>query len=139
MLNNIHTEMNSDRKYSFFCTHDSMLEALLAALRVQPYYLANTIESKTPIGVKLLFEVWEEKNGTNPEKYIRVRLVYQSSEQIRGMQRLTLDNPPMSCELSFTGIEKVSNGMYPYDEFMNHLQTSLNAYEATAQGKHPWE
>lgn len=141
MLNRIYSEMMPNgHKYAFFCTHDSMIEALLAALRVKPYELSNTtIESKTPIGVKLLFEQWAEKNSMNPKKYVRVRLVYQSAEQIRKMQHLTLDNPPMSCELSFTGIEKAPNGMYLYDEFMNHIHNTLKAYAATAQGKHPWE
>ena len=140
MLNRIYSEMvPGGHKYAFFCTHDSMIEALLAALRVKPYELSNTIESKTPIGVKLLFEQWAEKNSKNPKKYVRVRLVYQSSEQIRKIQHLTLENPPMSCELSFSGIEKAPNGMYPYDEFMNHIQNTLKAYTATAQGKHPWE
>ena len=140
MLNRIYSEMMPNgHKYAFFCTHDSMIEALLAALRVTPYVLTNTIESKTPIGVKVLFEQWAEKNCTNPKKYVRVRLVYQSAEQIRKMQHLTLDNPPMSCELSFSGIEKAPNSMYPYDEFMNHIQNTLKAYAATAKGKHPWE
>ena len=140
MLTRIYMEMNNKgRKYSFFCTHDSMLESLLAALRVRPYELSRTIESKTPIGVKLIFEVWQEKSSTNPEKYVRVRLVYLSSEQIREMQLLTLDNPHMSCELSFTGLEKANNGLYRFDDFMSHLQKSLKAYDATAKGKHPWE
>jgi glucose-1-phosphatase len=138
MLNRIYSEMASGHKYAFFCTHDSMIEALLAALKIKPYELSNTLE-KTPIGVKLLFEQWAEKNCMNPKKYVRVRLVYQSSEQIRKMQHLTLDNPPMSCELSFTDIQKAPNGMYPYDEFMNHLQHTLKAYNATAKGMHPWE
>lgn len=140
MLKRIHSEMISGgHKFAFFCTHDSMIESLLAALRVEEYELGGTIEKKTPIGFKLVIEQWTESRHQNPQKYVRVRLVYQSSEQIRGMKPMDLSNPPMSCELSFKGLKKSSNGMYDYEGFMNHLQKSIDAYKATAQGRHPWE
>lgn len=140
MLMRVQGEMGAKgHKFAFFCTHDSMIAALLAALRVKQYELPNTIEVKTPIGGKLVFEQWTETGCPNPQKYVRVRYVYQSSEQIREMQPLDLSNPPMSYELSFDGIEKASNGMYKYDEFMQHLQNSIQAYDLTAQGRNPWK
>lgn len=140
MLKRIQSEMSPDgHKFAFFCTHDTMIAALLAALRVEPYELNNTIETQTPIGVKLLFEQWKEVCSDNPKRYVRVRLVYQSSEQIRGMKPMDLYNPPMSHELSFNGIEKASNGMYKYEDFMKHLQSSIEAYDLTAKGKYPWK
>jgi glucose-1-phosphatase len=72
-------------------------------------------------------------------RYVRARLVYQSTNQIRGMKQMDLDNPPMSYELSFIGLEKAPNGMYRYEDFMRHLQNSIQAYDATANGRHPWE
>ena len=139
MLKRVYSEMISGgHKFAFFCTHDSMIEALLAALRVTPYELQGTIESKTPLGCKVLFEEWSEK-GPNLKKYVRVRLVYQSSEQIREIQRMDLENPPMSYEFTFTGLDKAPNGMYRYDDFMNHLQKSIQAYQATAKGENPWK
>lgn len=128
----------SGHKFAFFCTHDSMIAALLAALRVKPYSLDSTIEVKTPIGGKLVFEQWTDQDMHNPEKYIQVFYVYQSSEQIRGIQMLDLSNPPMKYELSFDGIEKAPNGKYKYDDFMRHLQNSIQAYDATARGENPW-
>lgn len=125
-------------KFAFFCTHDSMIAALLAALRVKPYSLDSTIEVKTPIGGKLVFEQWTDQDKLNPEKYIQVFYVYQSSEQIRGIQMLDLSNPPMKYELSFDGIEKAPNGKYKYEDFMQHLQNSIQAYDATARGENPW-
>jgi len=65
--------------------------------------------------------------------------MYQSTDQIRYMKPMDPDNPPMSYELSFNGIEKTSNGMYDYEEFMRHLQKSIQAYDATAHGQHPFE
>ena len=140
MLKRIQSEMVPEgHKFAFLCSHDSMIAAVLAALRVEPYELPNTIETKTPIGFKLVLEQWLDTDGSEPMRYVRARLVYQSTNQIRGMKQMDLDNPPMSYELSFIGLEKAPNGMYRYDDFMRHLQNSIQAYDATANGRHPWE
>lgn len=140
MLKRIQSEMASEgHKFAFLCSHDSMIAAVLAALRVTPYELPNTIEAQTPIGFKLVLEQWIETDKPNPDRFVRARLMYQSTDQIRSMKPMDLDNPPMSYELSFTGIEKAPNGMYDYEEFMHHLQKSIQAYDATAHGQHPWE
>ena len=79
MLKRIQSEMTPEgHKFAFLCSHDSMIAAVLAALRVTPYELPNTIETKTPIGFKLLFEQWIETNNPNPEKYVRVDTVPKS-------------------------------------------------------------
>ena len=139
MLKRIQSEMFPEgHKFAFLCSHDSMIAAVLAALRTEDYELPNTIEVKTPIGFKLVLEQWVD-NDANQERYVRARLVYQSTEQIRGMKQMDLSNPPMSYDLSFAGLEKASNGMYRYDDFMRHLQNSIAAYEATARGQNPLE
>lgn len=140
MLKRIQTEMLPEgHKFAFFCSHDSMIAAVLAALRVAPYELPNTIETQTPIGSKLVLEQWTETEVPNPKKYVRARLMYQSTGQIRGMKPMDLDNPPISYDLSFIGLEKAQNGMYEYEGFMRHLQNSIEAYNATARGQHPWK
>ena len=140
MLKRIQSEMTPEgHKFAFLCSHDSMIAAVLAALRVTPYELPNTIETKTPIGFKLVLEQWAETESANPKRFVRARLMYQSTDQIRGMKPMDLDHLPMSYDLSFVGLEKASNGMYDYDDFMRHLQNSIEAYNATARGQHPWE
>lgn len=139
MLKRIQAEMaGKGHKFAFLCTHDSMIEALLAALRVEPYELPGTIEAKTPIGVKLVLEQWTETGSNAPRKYVRIRFLYQSTEQIREMKTMDTGNPPMSYGLSLQGLERAGNGMYFYDDFMDHLQSSIQAYVATAHGRHPW-
>lgn len=140
MLKNIYSEMNCNwHKFTFLCTHDSMIQSLLAALRVEEYELDSTIEKETPIGFKFLLEEWVNPNTC--ERYIKTRLLYQSTKQIQEMQVLDLNNPPKSFDLSFDGLEKVGyegNRMYRYDDFMSHLQKTLNAYKVTAQGDNPF-
>lgn len=137
MLKNVYSEMQCNwHKFTFLCTHDSMIQALLAALRVEDYKLDGTIEAITPIGFKFLLEEWVDP--VTCERYMNARLLYQSSKQIQEMQVLDLTNPPMSFDLSFKGIEKAANGMYRYDDFMNHLGKTVSAYEATAKGRDPF-
>ena len=140
MLKRIQCEMaHEGHKFAFLCSHDSMIAAVLAALRVNPYELSNTIEPQTPIGFKLVFEQWVETDGLSPKRYVRARLMYQSHEQIRKIIPMDLTNPPMSYDLAFIGLDKAPNGMYHYDDFMRHLENSIQAYEATAKGRHPFE
>ena len=151
MLKNIYAEMNCNwHKFTFLCTHDSMIQSLLTALRVEDYELKNTIEKDTPIGVKLVLEKWVDPNVDDSVKidssecvrykrYIKARLYYQSTEQVQEMQVLNLKNPPQFCELSFTGLEKEENGMYDYDAFMKHIEKTLDAYKLTAIGKNPFD
>ena len=54
---------NEQRKFSFFCAHDCTVLGTLSALGVEDYTLPDSIETKTPIGVKLLFERWRDADG----------------------------------------------------------------------------
>lgn len=140
MLQRLQAEMAPEgHKFAFLCSHDSMIAAVLAALRVESYELPNTIETKTPIGFKLVLEQWAETDHPDSKRYVRARLMYQSTEQIRGMKPMDLENPPMSYDLSFIGLEKAANGMYEYEGFMRHLQNSIDAYNASAHGQYPWQ
>lgn len=137
MLKNVYSELKCNwHKFSFLCTHDSMIRALLVALRVDNYELNGTIEAKTPIGVKFLLEEWIDP--TTCERYVNARLLYQSTKQLQEMQVLDLTNPPMSCELSFIGLAKANNGMYHYEDFMNHIEKTLSSYATTAKGCNPF-
>ena len=49
-------EMESRRKFSFICGHDSNMTAILAALGTRPYELPGSIEKKVPFGVKLVID-----------------------------------------------------------------------------------
>ena len=56
--------MNTDsRKFTFLCGHDSNIASVDAALGVEEYSLPNSIEKKTPIGSKLVFEKWVDNAG----------------------------------------------------------------------------
>lgn len=136
MMLRLQAEMSEGgHKFAFLCSHDSMIQAVLSALQAPHFRLPGTIEGQTPIGVKLVLEQWINVYG---DRYVRPRLIYQSSEQIRNMEPLDLENPPFCIDLSFRGLTKSANGMYRYEDFMRHLQRTIDAYAATAKGQNPF-
>ncbi len=123
----INDELNaSERKFTFLCGHDSNVASVSAALGIKSYELPHSIEKKTPIGCKMVFVKWEDKSGT---QYVAVNLVYQSTEQLRGLQMLTLDNPPMVYSLTINGLKANQDGLYSFDEVEKRFKEAIHAYD----------
>lgn len=75
------------RKFTFLCGHDSNIASVCGALGVEPYELPQSIEKKTPMGGKLVFEKWVDKDG---KQYVALNMVYQSTRQLRNIEMLSL-------------------------------------------------
>lgn len=126
LLEEIDSEMkNKERLFSFLCGHDSNIGSVLAALDVKEYTLPEAIETKTPIGSKLCFEKWEKDN----EQFVRVRLVYDSVDKLRNISIHDLNNEPVSYQLEFKGLNQNEDGLYKYDDFINHLENAIKQYD----------
>ena len=123
----INDELNADkRKFTFLCGHDSNIASVGAALGIEPYSLPNTIEKKTPIGCKLVFEKWVDKKG---EVFVALNLVYQSTDQLRGLKPLDLKTPPMVFELKLKGLTPNNDGLYTFKDVNNRFVEAIRAYE----------
>ena len=107
-----------DRKFTFLCGHDSNIASVLAALDAEDYSLPKTIEKKTPIGCKLVIEKWEDTEG---KSFATLNLVYQSTEQLRNMSLLDLENPPMKYTIRLKGLHANADGFYPFDTLIQRL------------------
>ena len=85
LLQEIRSELTAEgRKFGFLCGHDSNVASVLSALGCEEYLLPDTVEQHTPIGVKLVFTRWLNEKG---EAYYTVELIYQSTDQLRGLSR----------------------------------------------------
>ena len=118
---------NEQRKLCFFCAHDCTVLGTLTALRAELEVLPNSIETKTPIGVKLVFERRRDKNG---QAWYRASLVYRSTEQIRSGEMLTLDNPPMTYYLTFEGVETNEDGLISEADFFRIFDRANDDFDA---------
>ena len=99
---------NEGRKFSFFCAHDCTVLGTLSALGAEDFALPESIETKTPIGVKLVFERRRDHEG---QVWYRVSMIYRSTEQIRSGEMLTPDNPPLRYDLKFEDVETNADGL----------------------------
>ena len=127
LLQEIGNELDaSGRVFSFLCGHDSNVASVLAALGVEDYKLPGAIEVKTPIGCKLVFERWENADG---EQFGRVRLLYQSVDQLREGTMLPGTESPMSVELSLEGLQKNEDGLYSYSDLRARIADATAEYD----------
>lgn len=114
------------RKFTFLVGHDSNLSSVATALGVEEYELPDAIEKKTPIGSKIVIEKFEGKDG---KEYADINIVYQSVDQLRNMELLDLDNPPVIYPLSLKGLEKNADGLYRMEDVAGRFEKALRDYE----------
>ena len=100
LLTYMYDELNAKgRKFSFLCGHDSNIASVTAALDVEPYELPNSIEKKTPIGSKVVFE------------------------------KLNLQNPPMVYPLQLKGLKRNADGLYLMSDVNARFLQAIRAYD----------
>ncbi len=127
LLQEIGNEMDTQgRVFTFLCGHDSNVSSVLAAMGVEAYELEGAIEASTPIGVKVVFERWENADG---KKFARARLMYQSVDQLREGTMLAGTESPESFELSFDGLKKNKDGLYSYEDLRGRIADATAEYD----------
>ncbi len=127
LLQYLFDELHSDgRKFTFLCGHDSNIASVDAALGVAKYSLPHSIEKVTPIGGKLVFEKWIDKEG---HEYIAINMVYQSTDQLINNSLLDLQNPPQVFSLNLKGLIRNTDGLYTFDDVNNRFEQAINAYD----------
>ncbi len=127
LLQYMYDELNADnRKFTFLCGHDSNIASVDAALGVEEYSLPNSIEKKTPIGSKLVFEKWVDANG---KAYIAVNIVYQSTDQLKQMSLLDLAHAPQVFSLKLKGLTANADGLYTFDDVNGRFLQAIRAYD----------
>lgn len=118
-------ELSSDcRKFTFLCGHDSNIASVNAALGVEDYELPSSIEKKTPIGCKLVFEKWVDASN---HEYIAINLVYQSTNQLRELDMLDLKNLPMVYPLRLKGMVMNQDGLYSFEDVHARFEEAIAA------------
>jgi len=124
LLRELEGELKNDqRKFSFFCAHDCTVLGTISALGAKLDALPDSIETKAPIGVKLMFERLRDREG---QVWYRVSMVYRSTEQIRSGEMLTLDNPPMKYVLSFEGVDANEDGLIAEADLFSLFDRSID-------------
>ena len=127
LLRELNSELkNEKRKFTLFCAHDCTVLGTLSALGAEPYALPGSIETETPIGVKLVFERRRDGEG---RAWYRVSLIYRSTEQIRSGEMLTMENPPQRYDLRFAGVETNADGLIAEEDLFALFDRSIGILE----------
>ncbi|KTS33297.1 glucose-1-phosphatase [Pantoea dispersa] len=109
-------------KVTLMVGHDSNIASLLSALQVKPYELPGNDE-KTPIGGQVVFERWHD--AKNNKDLLKVEYVYQTADQLRNADVLSLKNPPKRVTLQLAGCDTDANGYCSWDQFTSALNNAL--------------
>lgn len=118
---------NEKRVFTFLCGHDSNLSSVLAALKAELPDLPGSVEKRTPIGGKLIFECFK---GVDGNEYADLLLVYASTAQLRAISTLTYDNPPMAVKVTLSGLSANPDGLYRLSDLEQRLSQAIAAYDA---------
>ncbi|KFC09248.1 glucose-1-phosphatase [Trabulsiella guamensis ATCC 49490] len=109
-------------KITLLAGHDSNIASLIRALDFKPYQLPNQYE-RTPIGGKIVFQRWHDDKANRD--LMKIEYVYQSTEQLRNTEPLTLENPPQRVTLALNGCPVDANGFCPMDKFQQVMEQAV--------------
>ena len=138
LVSRIYEELHHEgRKFMFLCGHDSNLASIGAALRLVYPETEQAMEIRTPIGTKLVFEKWSERQpegeGTSEigtEEYVAINLVYQTVDQLQGRTLLSVEAPPMVLPVTVEGLTANSDGLYRLADLDARMLETMAEYEA---------
>ena len=115
------TDQAKAPKITLLVGHDSNIASLLKALDFKPYQLPGQYE-RTPIGGKIVFQRWHDKTGNRD--LMKIEYVYQSTEQLRNAQALSLKAPAQRVTLALNGCPVDADGFCPIETFNTVLNTA---------------
>ena len=116
------TDRANAPKITVLVGHDSNIASLLTALDFKPYQLHDQNE-RTPIGGKIVFQRWHDSKANRD--LMKIEYVYQSSEQLRNADALTLQAPAQRVTLELTGCPIDADGFCPIDKFDSVLNEAV--------------
>lgn len=117
---------NEKRIFTFLCGHDSNLGSVMASLEAEEPDLPGSIEKRTPIGGKLIFETFTGKDGV---KYADILLVYATADQLRAESALSYSNPPAGVKIKLKGLNENADGLYSLNDLEQRLYEAIKAYD----------
>ena len=121
-------EMQNDKRtFTFLCGHDSNVGSVLASLEAEEADLPGSIEKRTPIGCKLIFEKFKGADGV---MYADVLLVYATAAQLRAESDLSYDNPPAGVKIKLKGLQENADGLYSLSDLEQRFTKAIKAYDA---------
>ncbi|WP_392561999.1 bifunctional glucose-1-phosphatase/inositol phosphatase [Orbus sturtevantii] len=124
-LNQIMPDQQSTEqaKITLLVGHDTTVGPIIRAMGFNDYTLPEQYE-KTPIGGKIVFQRWHNKKSD--QDLLKVEYVYQSTKQLRNLEKLTLASPPQRVTLSLKDCQIDANGFCAWSDFKKVMNNLVN-------------
>ena len=117
---------DSARKFTFLCGHDSNIASITTALGMRLPQTVDAVEFRTPIGSKIVFQIY----GKGDSKFVKVNLIYASVSQLRETQEITASNPPVILPIDFDGLSRNADGFYKMEDVINRFDETISEFES---------
>ena len=98
----------------------------MAALGAGDFSAPEAIETKTPIGGKVVFPKFRGRDG---RLYADLWLVYASARQLRDLSILSPGHPPMALRLHLKGLTPNADGLYLFPDLERRFTEAIDAYD----------
>jgi 4-phytase/acid phosphatase len=100
--------------------HDTNLSNLAGILGVD--WTLSEQPDKTPPGATLAFELWRDGTGA---KFVKIRLFYETLEQLRAARILNKSNPARQIDIALADCMSGPENTCPLTDFVRHVEATL--------------
>ena len=117
--------VDSDRKFTFLCGHDSNIASITTALGMKLQKTVGAVEFTSPIGSKIVFRKYRKGESL----FVNVNIVYASVDQLRESCPISLQNPPVILPIDFEGLSRNTDGFYRMEDVVGRFDDTIAEFE----------
>ncbi|MBQ0087624.1 MAG: hypothetical protein KBS72_08085 [Bacteroidales bacterium] len=118
--------LDSDRKFTFLCGHDSNIATITTALGIKLPQTTGAVEFTSPIGSKIVFRKYRKGESL----FVDVHIVYASVSQLRETTPINVQNPPMILPVDFEGLSRNMDGYYRLEDVIGRFDDTIAEFES---------
>lgn len=117
--------LDSDRKFTFLCGHDSNIASITAALGIRLPETTGAVEFTSPIGSKIVFQKYRKDESL----FVDVHIVYAAVSQLRETSPISVQNPPIVLQIEFEGLSRNKDGYYRLEDIIGRFDDTIAEFE----------
>lgn len=121
--------VDSNRKFTFLCGHDSNIASITTALGLKLPETVGAVEFTSPIGSKIVFRKYRKGNS----QFVDVNIVYASVSQLRETCPIDVKNPPIILPVDFEGLSRNMDGFYRMEDVIGRFDNTIAEFESLAK------
>lgn len=117
--------VDSGRKFTFLCGHDSNIASITTALGMKLQKTVGAVEFTSPIGSKIVFRKYRKGESL----FVNVNIVYASVDQLRESCPISVQNPPVILPIDFEGLSRNMDGFYRIEDVIGRFDETIAEFD----------